>query len=82
MRRALSFIAYALFAIAAIGFVALLIVFPQVGTENGTHTLYALRRPVAVTHREYLLVMALLAGLALGAIGSVAVLMLRACVRR
>lgn len=82
MRRALSIIAYALFAIAMIAFAALLIVFPQVGTEGGTHTLYALRRPVAVTHREYLLVIALLAGSVLGAIGGVAVLMLRACVRR
>jgi hypothetical protein len=78
MQRALSIIAYALFAIAATGFTALLIVFPQVGTENGTHTLYALRRPVAVTHEQYLLVMGLLAGTVLGAIGGVAAMTLRA----
>ena len=82
MQRALSIIAYAMFSIAMIAFAALLIVFPQVGTEDGTHILYALRRPVAVTHREYLLVMALLAGSMLGAIGGIAALMLRSCVRR
>jgi len=82
MQRALSIIAYALFAIAAIAFVVLLIVFPLVGTENGTHTLYALRRPVAVTHSEYLLVMGLLAGSVLGAIGGIAALTLRSIVHR
>ena len=82
MQRALSIIAYAMFSIAMIAFAALLIVFPQVGTEDGTHILYALRRPVTVTHREYLLVMALLAASVLGAIGGVAAMTLRACVRR
>lgn len=82
MQRALSIIAYVLFAIAMIAFAALLIVFPQVGTEDGTHILYALRRPVAVTHREYLLVMALLAGSALGASGGVAAMTLRSVFHR
>ena len=82
MQRALSIIAYVLFAIAAIAFVALLIVFPQVGTENGTYILYAMRRPVAVTHREYLLVMALLAGSVLGAIGGVVAMTLRSVFHR
>lgn len=82
MQRALSIIACALFAIAAIAFVVLLIVFPQVGTENGTHILYALRRPVPVSRDEYLLVMGLLAASVLGAIGGIVATTLRACVRR
>jgi len=82
MQRALSISAYGLFALAAIAFVSLLIVFPQVGTENGTHVLYAMRRPVPVSRDEYLLVMALLAGSVLGAIGGIAALTLRSIVHR
>ena len=82
MQRALLIVGYALLAIAAIAFTGLLIVLPLVGTEGGAYTLYAMRRPVTVTHREYLLVMALLAASVLGAIGGVAAMTLRACVRR
>lgn len=82
MHRTLTLTAYALFAIAAIAFAALLIVFPQVGTEGGTHTLYAMRRPVPVSRGEYLMVIGLLAGSALGAIGGVTALMLRSLARK
>lgn len=82
MQRALPIIAYALFAIAAIAFAALLVVFPRVGTEGGTYTLYAMRRPVAVTHSEYSLVMGLLAGSALGVVGGIAALTLRSLITR
>jgi len=82
MQRTLSLIAYTLFALAALAFIALLVIFPQVGSEGGTHTLYAMRRPVPVTRGEYLLVLGLLAGAILGVIGGVIALALRSRIGR
>ena len=52
MQRTLTVIAYALLSMAALALLTLLIVFPLLGTEGGDYTLYAMRRPVAVTRGE------------------------------
>lgn len=82
MQRTLTVIAYALLSIAALALLTLLIVFPLLGTEGGGYTLYAMRRPVAVTRGEYRFVMGLFAAWVLGSVGGVALLVARSSLRK
>ncbi|MBI1367102.1 MAG: hypothetical protein GC162_00460 [Planctomycetes bacterium] len=75
MRNGLRITGYLLLFIAAAALVALLVIVPMVGTPGGTHTLYVMRRPVAVTAGEFQLVMTLLAMVGVGSLGGMLCLM-------
>lgn len=69
-KRLLTILTYGQLGIAGIALITLLVVFPMVGTEDGTYMLYAMRRTIPVTYREYVLVMGLFASVLAGLLGA------------